>query len=53
VDPGGAGGAQRVLRPLMEDRVLRDERPVEIGREERDVVGEAGREDQPEVAWWT
>jgi hypothetical protein len=53
VDAGGAGRAEGVLRPLVQDRVLGDERAVEVGGDELDVVRKVVRERQPDVAWLT
>ena len=44
MDAGGPDGRDRSRGPRAEQRVLGDERPVEIGRERPDVEREGGRE---------
>jgi len=53
MDARCAGGADRGDRARMQDRVLGDQRPVEVGRDQRDVAREVVGKRQPEVAWWT
>jgi hypothetical protein len=53
VDARCTGRAERVDRARMQDRVLGDQRPVEVRRDQRDVAREIVGKRQPEVAWWT
>jgi hypothetical protein len=53
VDARRAGGLERGDRARMQDRVLGDQGPVEVRRDQRDVAREIVGKRQPEVAWWT
>jgi hypothetical protein len=53
VEPRLPRGADRRDRTPMQDRVLGDQGPVEVRRDQGDVAREVVRERQPEVAWWT
>ena len=46
MDPGRAGGGDRVSRARVQEAVLADERAVEVARERVDRAGEVRRESQ-------
>jgi len=46
VDPGRAGGGNRVSSARVQEAVLADERAVEVARERVDRAGEVRRESQ-------
>jgi hypothetical protein len=53
MDPARACRGDRGERARTQQRVLADQRAVEVAGEGLDAPGEVVREDQPPVAWTT